>query len=434
MASIPISVFWFRRDLRLHDNVGLQQALLSGHPVLPIFIYDTDILRRLPHAQDRRVEFIRATLLQMQQSLHKIGKGMDIRIGKPAQVWKALLDEYKIESVYFNHDYEPVAIKRDKEIMALLTGRGIRCTSCKDQVIFEKMEVGKNDGSAYTMFTPYMKKWRSLLRPEYLKSVNSAELLLNLLSRKNAQAPGLAELGFKPTRTEFPGADFPEESIYRYEQMRDFPALDATTKLGVHLRFGTVSIRELVRRGMLLSETWVQELIWREFFMQILYHFPHVEQKPFRTAYEAVPWQNNRKLFQKWCEGKTGYPLVDAGMRQLNETGFMHNRVRMVCASFLAKHLLINWQWGEKYFADHLLDFELASNNGNWQWAAGCGCDSAPYFRVFNPLLQQKKFDPERQYVKRWVPEIDTPDYPKPVVEHESARNRAIRAYREALA
>ena len=433
MTTIPLTVFWFRRDLRLHDNVGLQQALLSGQPVLPIFIFDTHILDVLVQRRDRRVEFIHAALVQLQEQLHQRGKGLEIRIGKPLAVWQELLVKYEITAVYFNHDYEPYAIKRDNEIMALLTGRGIRCTGCKDQVVFEKFEVVKDDGKPYTMYTPYMKKWRSLLRPQNIKTCDSAGLLQNFLPRKAVPVPSMQKLGFKPTHATFPDATLPEDVIYRYEQTRDFPALDATTKLGVHLRFGTVSIRELVRAGMQLSETWVRELIWREFFMQILFHFPHVEHKPFRSAYEAVPWQNDRKLFQQWCVGKTGYPLVDAGMRQLNETGFMHNRVRMVCAGFLAKHLLINWQWGEKYFADRLLDFELAANNGNWQWAAGCGCDSAPYFRVFNPTLQQKRFDPQRSYIKKWVTEVDTTKYPQPMVDHQFARNRAIRSYQEAL-
>lgn len=431
MPKPPITLFWFRRDLRLTDNTALHQAQQSGLPVLPLFIFDKNILDPLPDRRDGRVDFIRRTLAALQRSLQKYGGGLLVRIGDPMQVWKSLIREYRIHSVYVNRDYEPYAVKRDEQVAALLQASGIAWHSYKDQVIFEKGEVCKENGEPYTVFTPYMKKWRSLLRPESLKSwplKNRAAWY-----RIEPNLPELKQLGFQPSNLPFPTADLPEEIVLHYDKTRNFPALAGTTRLGLHLRFGTVSIRELVRRGMLLNETWVNELIWREFFMQILHHFPHVVDGPFKPAYAGIRWQNNEALFAKWCEGRTGYPLVDAGMRELNATGFQHNRVRMLCASFLAKHLLINWQWGEKYFADKLLDFELSSNNGNWQWAAGCGCDAAPYFRIFSPELQQKRFDPKRAYITRWVAEVDTPEYPEPIVEHKQARLRALLAYQKSL-
>jgi len=432
MPPQPITLFWFRRDLRLEDNVGLFYALQQGRPVLPLFIFDQNILASLPAKKDARVDFIHHVLSDLHSQLLPHHSGVLVRTGDPVQVWKSLVQEFAVAAVYANQDYEPYAVQRDHQVAALLQANGISFHSYKDQVIFAKDEVCKDNGEPYTVFTPYMKKWRSALRPEMVKSSGSTGTAQSWL-KIETRVPRLAEIGFQPTDTVFPDSIFPEEIIFHYDRTRDFPAQAGTTRLGIHLRFGTVSIRELVRRGMMLNETWVNELVWREFFMQILHHFPDVVDGPFKPAYKDIHWYNDEAQFQKWCQGETGYPLVDAGMRELNATGFMHNRVRMVCASFLAKHLLIDWRWGEKYFADRLLDFELSSNNGNWQWAAGCGCDAAPYFRIFNPELQQKKFDPERLYIKKWLPEVDTPLYPKPMVDHQQARLRALLAYQKSL-
>ncbi len=422
-----ISVFWFRRDLRLRDNTGLRAALQSGCPVLPLFIFDTTITDGLPR-DDARVGFIYEQLEGIHRDLSGLGSSLCCRQGTPETVWEQLLEEWNIAGVFCNEDYEPYALGRDKKVETLLSARGISFNLFKDQVIFARDEVMKNDGKPYTVYTPYKNKWRQLfsgirLQPEQSRA-NSGFLQVMI------PFPGLESLGFRKSTLRVP--DFDLDHLANYPEERDFPERNATSKLGPHLRFGTVSIREVVQR-VRDHEVFLNELIWREFFMQILYHFPAGAKRNFHRRYDGVIWRNNEAEFECWMQGKTGYPLVDAGMRELNATGSMHNRVRMVTASFLCKHLLIDWRWGEAYFALKLLDYELASNNGNWQWAAGTGCDAAPYFRVFNPESQQKKFDPQQTYIRKWIPELDTSDYPKPIVEHAFARERALTTYKAGI-
>ncbi|HOH06177.1 MAG TPA: deoxyribodipyrimidine photo-lyase [bacterium] len=432
MAHPSVTVFWFRRDLRLEDNAGLFHALQDGAPVLPLFIFDREILDDLEERQDRRVAFIHQALQNLDARLAEHSSGLLVRQGRPLEVWRQLVAEFPIAAVHTNRDYEPSALARDREVAALLAEHGIPFHSHKDQVIFDGDEVVKEDGRPYTVYTPYMRKWLARLTPEDLAAHPSEKLLGRMAQGVEGGVPPLAEIGFTPMAVE--SAPMVDEAIIRnYDRTRDLPAVAGTTRLGVHLRFGTVSIRRLAALGRALNQTWLQELIWREFFMSILAHFPHVVDQPFKAQYAAVPWREDRGDFARWCAGETGYPMVDAGMRELNATGFMHNRVRMITASFLCKHLLLPWRWGERYFAKKLLDYDLAANNGNWQWAAGCGCDAAPYFRVFNPALQAAKFDPQEAYVKRWVPEVESPAYPEPMVPHAAARIRALETYGRAL-
>jgi deoxyribodipyrimidine photo-lyase len=428
-----ITIFWFRRDLRLEDNAALYYALKENQNVLPLFIFDKEILNQLEDNQDKRVDFIHQALEELQGQIKGMGSSLLVKIGTPAEVYAELVKEYTISAVYTNHDYEPYAITRDNDLQAFLGKHSIPFHTYKDQVIFEKNEVLKDDGKPYTIFTPFMRKWKSRIKPFYLKSYPSEKYFSSFIKSEPHGIPSLEKLGFKKTDLQFslPGID--EQLIKNYNEQRDYPGLDATSHLGIHLRFGTISIRRLAREAFKLNETFLNELIWREFYMMILFHFPHVVDGAFKPQYNAVNWRNNEKEFQLWCEGKTGYPIVDAGMRQLNETGFMHNRVRMITASFLVKDLLIDWRWGEAYFAKKLLDYELASNNGGWQWAAGTGCDAAPYFRIFNPTEQTKKFDPKLTYIKKWVPEYDGLTYTQPIVDHKFARERTLTAYKKAL-
>ena len=428
----PIHVFWFRRDLRLNDNAALYHALNSGKSVLPIFIFDPEILKELPE-KDARVTFIYALLNQINQKQEKQGSQLLIKQGKPLSVFKDLIQEFEIAAVYTNRDYEPYAIQRDQEVKNFLESKHIIFHEFKDQVIFEKSEVSKQDGSPYTVYTPYSKIWLQKFKERKIESFPSEDHLDKLIKAETGPKLNLKDLGFKQSEITVPGFDISKNLIENYSKTRDVPSTEGTSHLGPYLRFGTVSIRELARKAANFEETFLKELIWREFFMQILYHFPHVVDQSFKPAYDKIEWLNDETQFKKWCEGKTGYPMVDAGMRQLNQTGYMHNRVRMVVASFLCKHLLIDWRWGEAYFAEKLLDFELSSNNGNWQWAAGTGCDAAPYFRVFNPASQQEKFDPDWIYIKKWVPEFGTHQYPEPIVDHKFARERAIKTYKQAL-
>ncbi|MEZ5146408.1 MAG: deoxyribodipyrimidine photo-lyase [Bacteroidales bacterium] len=428
----PIHVFWFRRDLRLNDNAALYHALNRGKPVLPIFIFDPEILKELPE-KDARVTFIYALLNQINQKQEKQGSQLLIKQGKPLSVFKDLIQEFEIAAVYTNRDYEPYAIQRDQEVKNFLESKHIIFHEFKDQVIFEKSEVSKQDGSPYTVYTPYSKIWLQKFKEKKIESYPSEDHLDKLIKAETGPKLNLKDLGFKQSEITVPGFDISKNLIENYSKTRDVPSTEGTSHLGPYLRFGTVSIRELARKAANFEETFLKELIWREFFMQILYHFPHVVDQSFKPAYDKIEWLKDETQFKKWCEGKTGYPMVDAGMRQLNQTGYMHNRVRMVVASFLCKHLLIDWRWGEAYFAEKLLDFELSSNNGNWQWAAGTGCDAAPYFRVFNPASQQEKFDPDWIYIKKWVPEFGTHQYPEPIVDHKFARERAIKTYKQAL-
>jgi len=428
------SIFWFRRDLRLEDNVGLFHALRSGHPVVPIFIFDPVIIEGLPKT-DLRLSFIHQRLHHLQARLYELGSSLLVVYKPIKEAWRELLTRFSIAEVYTNHDYEPYAVKRDLAIEMLLYEHGIPFFSYRDQVIFEKQEVLTGKEKPYTVFTPYSKKWKSQLSFDRLQ-IKDTESLYNAFWKTPIQEIiSLEAMGFQEQSFDFPSDVVSEDIVRTYGATRDFPSQKGTTRMGVHLRFGTVSIRQLVQKAInLKSNTYLNELIWREFYMQILWNFPHVVEKAFKPDYDTILWRNDTESFERWKEGKTGYPLVDAGMRELNETGYMHNRVRMVVASFLTKHLLIDWRWGEAYFAEKLLDFELASNNGGWQWAAGSGCDAAPYFRVFNPESQMKKFDKGLKYIMKWVPEYGTPIYSLPIVEHKFARNRAINTYKQALA
>ncbi|CAN5600564.1 deoxyribodipyrimidine photo-lyase [soil metagenome] len=430
------AAFWFRRDLRLHDNVALTHALQSGRQVLCVFIFDRNILSRLEDKKDKRVIFIHRQLQQINDQLKKHGSALKVIYGTPLDAWKNLLKEYSIYSVYANHDYEPYARERDKQVVDFLSANKCSFHSFKDHVIFEKDEMTKGDGLPYTVFTPYMKKWRSKVIDEknnFLKSFSTEKYFSNFIKTKHQPILSLAEIGFKDVAFDFPVPLLDQNLIRKYAETRNIPGIEGTSRLGIHLRFGTVSVRELARKAWTLSDTWVNEIIWREFFMQVLWHFPYVAEHAFKKEYERLKWRNDEKSFEKWCTGETGYPVVDAGMRELNETGFMHNRVRMITACFLTKYLLIDWRWGEAYFAQKLLDYELASNNGNWQWSAGTGCDAAPYFRIFNMDAQTKKFDPDFVYIKKWVPEYQELTYPKPIVDYEAARKRCILFYKNGL-
>ena len=423
-----MTIFWFRRDLRLLDNTGLNLALSESKDVQPIFIFDDDIIDELSK-DDPRLNFIYQELLKINKELLSYNSSLKVYHGNPLKVFKELSRENPELVVYTNRDYEPYAIKRDEDINQLLLENGSSLISCKDQVIFEKNEVVKNDGLPYTVFTPFKNKWLAKFKEEGLH----LELDLNSgnFNKSSHAFPSLKELGLEKSSIEVPS--FSLEKVHNYEETRNFPFLDSTSKIGPHLRFGTVSIREIVSKAKDLNDTYLSELVWREFFMQILWHFPKVVHENFRKKYDFIQWRNNQEEFEKWCKGETGYPLVDAGMRELNKTGFMHNRVRMVTAGFLCKHLLIDWRWGEAYFAKKLLDYELSSNNGNWQWSAGTGCDAAPYFRVFNPSEQIKKFDKQNSYINKWIEDFNEFSYPDPIVEHSFARNRAIASYKEGL-
>ena len=430
-----ISIFWFRRDLRLHDNAGLYHALKSENPVLPVFIFDKNILDKLEDKKDRRVEFIHNAVSEMQDELLKFGSSLLVKYSSPEEIFPALLNEYDVSEIYTNHDYETYAHDRDNAVKEFAMSEGVEFKTYKDHVIFEKNEVLSGAGTPYTVFTPYSRKWKERASDtSYLESYPNEEYFNNFLKAEEMPIPSLADMGFEKVEYNFPSKEVRENIVKNYAEKRNFPAIEGTSRLSVHLRFGTVSIRDLARKAKDLSETWLNELIWRDFYANILHHFPHVGQgHAFRREYEKIEFRNNEVEFQKWCEGKTGYPIVDAGMREMNATGFMHNRVRMITASFMIKHLLIDWRLGEAYFAKKLNDFDLASNNGGWQWAAGSGCDAAPYFRVFNPRLQTEKFDKSLEYIKKWVPELNTFDYPQPMVDHDFARKRVLEVYQKAL-
>lgn len=433
---MSLTVFWYRRDLRIEDNAGLYEALKAENSVVqPVFIFDSDILARFPNPQDRRVSFIYEAVRALKAEFQERGSDLWVFHGKPADVFRDLLERHSIEAVHCNQDYEPLAQLRDEAIKGLCQAKGTQFHTFKDQVIFEKDEVLTDSRKPYTVYTPYKKKWLASLNSFYLQTYPTEKYLskLNRSTQLN-RMPNLHEVGYEPVQTCFePPAELNEAILQRYKENRDYPALNATSMLGIHLRFGTLSIREVVRKAKEWSDAWLSELIWREFFVQILFHFPHAEKSSFRPGYENIEWRNSPADFERWREGQTGYPIVDAGMRQINQTGFMHNRVRMITASFLTKHLLFHWSAGEKHFASLLLDYELASNNGNWQWAAGTGCDAAPYFRIFNPEAQTKKFDPDLQYIRRWVPELGTSRYPTPMIDHKMARERALTAYSKGL-
>ena len=432
MEKTKINIHWFRRDLRVNDNHALFAALSAEFPVLAIFIFDPNILMHLPK-KDARVQFLHSTLTSIHEQLISVGSALRIFHCTPEKALEQLLNEFDVQNLYANRDYEPNARSRDKRIYDSLKEKGITFIGKKDHVIFEAAEVTKDDGLPYTVYTPYSKKWKTRLESHPITCYPSEELQSNFHQTKTSDFPSLEQIGFEKTEIDFPTIQLNTQAIQNYHLHRDFPAIAGTTRMSLHLRFGTISTRALVLYGLTSNEKWLNELIWREFYQMIIYHFPNTVDHAFKPAYDFIEWNNNEEEFKLWCEGKTGYPLVDAGMRELNETGFMHNRVRMVVASFLTKHLLIDWRWGERYFAEKLLDFDLASNVGGWQWAAGSGCDAAPYFRIFNPTSQMEKFDKQNEYIKKWVPEYNTSEYALPIVEHTFARNRCLEKYKEAL-
>jgi len=430
----PIAVFWFRRDLRLFDNTALFKALSSGFKVLPIFIFDKKILQKLNPA-DKRISYIYQAIKHLNQLLVPYKNSIQVYYGTPDDIFEQVLATYDVNRVYANHDYEPYANERDLQIKKKLAEKGVLFHTFKDQVIFETNEISKLSGEPYTVYTPYSHRWLEKLKqePGHLYNWKSENYLFNFVQTTENKNVTFTDIGFTEITNVFEPYQLNSTALSTYDKTRDYPALDTTSKVSVHLRFGTVSIRQLVSQAIEINAVWLGELIWREFFMQILWNFPYVVHQPFKPKYQFIQWVNNEQNFEAWCIGQTGYPLVDAGMRELNATGFMHNRVRMVTAGFLVKHLLINWQWGEAYFAEKLLDFELSSNNGNWQWAAGTGCDAAPYFRIFNPLTQAEKFDAQSVYIKKWIPEYSTKSYIRPILEHAYARNRCLETYKSSL-
>ena len=423
------TICWLRRDIRLQDNAALYFALKENNNILPLFIFDTEILDSLEDKKDARVEFIHQAVSALKEQLEQLKSSLLILHGNPVEIFGKL----NPSAVYTNRDYEPYARTRDQAIATNLESRGIGFKTFKDHVILESTEVLKADGSPYTVFTPYSRKWKEIFKPVHAKSYVVEKHLHNLLQVPPLPIPTLEDIGFQQTGVQFPERRIAISTIEKYHNQRDFPAIKGTSRLSAHIRFGTVSIRKLFQIAFKKNETWLNELIWREFYQMILWHFPEVVTNSFKSEYDRIEWRNDVAEFKAWCEGNTGYPIVDAGMRELNQTGFMHNRVRMITASFLTKHLLLDWRWGEAYFAKKLLDYDLASNNGGWQWAAGSGSDAAPYFRLFNPQLQAEKFDPNNDYINKWVPERITSEYPQPIVDHKMARERALKVYKAAL-
>lgn len=432
MKKAEIDICWLRRDLRLSDNTALYHALRSKFPVLLIFIFDKEILDKLENKKDKRVSFILEMLKQINSDLKKHNSGLYVLTDTPTNAFEKICNDFEVKEVFTNQDYEPYAIERDSKIKKFLEDKRIVFHSYKDQVIFEKSEVVKPDGEPYTIFTPYSNKWKEKFKKEGAKEVHSEKYLSNLFKIKPFHFPSLKEIGFEEINAEFPNLNISEKLIRNYDETRNIPSVDGTSFASMYLRFGTVSVRDLVILANKINEKWLNELIWREFYMMILFHFPYVVNENFKKKYDDLKWRNNEKEFELWCKGETGFPIVDAGMRQLNETGWMHNRVRMIVAGFLCKDLLIDWRWGEAYFAEKLLDYELSSNNGNWQWAAGTGCDAAPYFRIFNPNEQIKKFDPQLIYIKRWIKDF-RPGYLPEIIKHDFARKRALEVYKKAL-
>ena len=476
MIRINSALMWFRRDLRVADNAALYAALKAARRVYCVFVYDTEILDVLPSRTDRRVEFILQSVDELGRELAARGGQLIVLHGSARAEIPRLAAGLGVQAVYANHDYEPAALARDASVAQALGPCEFRTR--KDQVIFEKDEILTLSGTPFSVFTPYKNAWLKKLEPFFLKPYPVEQYAGNL-----AQAPGklrtfsLADLGFEATNLQALGiaggaiaaqklfADFAPR-MARYRDARNFPAKNGPSYLSVHLRFGTISIRELARTAWQLvreggdsggegAATWLSELIWRDFYFMILHHHPQVVVRAFRPAYDAIRWPNDTALFEAWCAGRTGYPIIDAAMRQINQTGYMHNRLRMIAASFLVKDLLVDWRWGEKYFAAHLNDFDLAANNGGWQWAASTGCDAQPYFRIFNPVSQSEKFDAEGAFIRRYVPElarcdartIHAPwtlsldaqhavgviigrDYPAPVVDHAAARLRALELFK----
>ena len=428
-----VHICWLRRDLRLDDQAALYHALKSGVPVLPVFVFDRNILDDLQDKQDRRVEFIHGALMAIKSKLEGFGSSLYMYYGTPLEMFDSLLQQYDVKQVFTNHDYEPYAIQRDKSVGDWLQSKGIAFHTYKDQVVFEKDEVIKDDGKPYTVFTPYSRKWKARLNAFYLKAYPAEKMFDRFFRTAPLPVIRLEDMGFSPRGMAFPSSAWQKDIIRNYAAQRNIPGIAGTSRLSVHLRFGTISIRNLAREAGAINETFLNELIWRDFYHMILWHFPQVAGQSFKPVYDQIRWRNDPRELKAWYEGNTGYPIVDAGMRELNTTGFMHNRVRMIVASFFTKHLLCDWRLGEAYFAEKLLDYDLAANNGGWQWAAGSGCDAAPYFRVFNPYLQTQKFDPDLKYIRQWVPEWEELTYPQPIVNHEMARKRCLDTYAVAL-
>lgn len=426
-------IFWFRRDLRLYDNHGLFKALKQELPVLPVFIFDTHFIKRIVSKSDARVTFVHTQVQNLKQELEKQGSSLKVFHDTAKGAFTELLNEFEVTSVYANKEYEPYTRQRDEKINQLLQSRGIGFFLFKDHVVMEEDEVLNSSGGPYTVFTPYSRKWKKNLFENPLASFDSEKLQEKFLKIHSLHMPSLEDIGFIKSFVSILPPEIPEDIIRNYAITRDFPSVHGTTRLGIHLRYGTISIRELVSKAVSFSDVFLNELIWRDFFSSILWHFPWVSERSFKVKYDDIQWRNNEQEFERWCNGETGFAMVDAGMRELSATGFMHNRLRMITAGFLTKHLLIDWRWGETWFAEKLLDYELSSNNGNWQWAAGSGCDAVPWFRIFNPEIQQKKFDPKEEYIRKWVPEWGTLGYPAPMVDHKMARERALQVYQKAL-
>ncbi|NWJ50826.1 MAG: deoxyribodipyrimidine photo-lyase [Bacteroidetes bacterium] len=429
----PLVIFWFRRDLRLIDNAGLWAALSGEFNVFPVFIFDTCILNKLDKKTDTRISFIIEALHRLNDDLKERGSSLLVLHGKPLDIFSDLTKKYNVKGVYTNEDYEPYGLARDKEVSEMLSEKGITLFSFKDHVIFSKNSLLSGAGKPYGVFTPYSKKWKETLGVNDLKAYQSETIKDKWVVHNGGVVPRAEKLGFKTFRNIYKVPVLDHSLIVNYQLNRDFPAIDGTTLIGPHLRFGTISIRTCVRFACDTNQVWLNQLIWRDFFIQILWHFPRVVNTSYREKFDRIEWLNNEEDFERWKNGKTGVPIVDAGMRQLNQTGYMHNRVRMIVASFLSKHLLIDWRWGEAYFASKLLDYELASNNGNWQWAAGSGVDASPWFRIFNPVLQSLKFDPSGAYVRQWVPEFGTPRYTSLMINLDLGRKRCLEVFKRAV-
>jgi deoxyribodipyrimidine photo-lyase len=432
--SDKVRVFWFRRDMRFEDNVGLYHALSGEFQVLPLFIFDKHILDELPK-DDARITFIHDELQKMRSYLQEHhNSSIATYHDTPENAIKQLIEDFEVEAIYTNRDYEPYAQKRDAKIDALLAENGIEFHNFKDQVIFEKTEVEKNDGGMYLVFTPYMKQWKKEFKNIDFKTYPSEDFLDK--TYKNTRLPNvsLSDIGFERSSIKVPKHNLDKTLLKDYEETRNIPSIEGTSRLSPYLRFGTIGYRKVIEKALSVkNETFLDELIWREFYKAILYHYPETQDRAFKPKYDRIEWRNNEEDFEKWKSGQTGYPIVDAGMRQLNETGWMHNRLRMVVGSFLCKHLLIDWRWGEAYFAKRLLDYEMSSNVGGWQWVAGSGVDAAPYFRVFNPYSQTDRFDKDKKFIKKWVPEFESDKYPEPMVEHKMARERCLETYKDAV-
>lgn len=429
----PVILFWFRRDLRLHDNPALFSALQKNRNVLPVYIFDTNFLSKLENIRDPRVNFIFENITKLKSELEKLGSTLLVRHGETVDVIGQLIDEYRVKKIYTNHDYEPTAIKQENAVFKLLENNRIDFLTFKDHVIFEKDEVRKTDGNPFVVYTYYMRQWKSQFQRKKIEMLDPKPYFGNLVKCDPSPKFEIESIGFERFTYKFPPNKLHQETIRNYHLQRDIPSIRGTSRIGIHLRYGTVSIREIVEQAYKWNEIFLDELIWREFYQQILWHFPYIESKAFKPKYDEIPWRNDEREFQLWCQGRTGYALVDAGMKELNRTGYMHNRLRMITASFLTKHLLIDWRWGEAYFASKLQDYELASNNGGWQWAAGTGCDAVPYFRIFNPEIQMQKIDPKLNYIRRWIPDYNPNRYIKKIIDHSFARQRALKTFKEAL-